>query len=693
MNYFNESQKDIRVPWQKECDRLIADKDSVILSSPTGSGKTQRYELWAINKPERPIFITSPIKSLSNQKFRELIAKGYKAGLETGDVRYMPDDGCDIICCTQEIYNKRYRNLENSTLIVDEFSYIFENEERARAYIDSLYFSNAKNILICSATFGNPTTINNYLNDLTGRDFYLFESSERLTTLQYKGYLSKEKIKDSLVIVYSKSACEKIAEEIYRNRITKMQQLLGSKYACLDPRERNKNKVLHFVNKFNICNKRLIELAGMGVVYYHSGLLPKEKLFIEELFENRLIDSVVGTDALSLGVNFPIQNVVFTGLYKNTLDGVKRISKNLFEQISGRAGRKGYFDDGFVYYCDDFSKDYTLIGPKKDLRNDFFDLVWKKQEDANISLNANIKDILRENTSVDEEVSFIVRYSTDEKDYETEKNKIKGVISYINSYDITSRYLKRMFGNLKWELGYEKALEGCSLKFRRKMDELSTRLMHLQSYFNEDIGNVYMLEFPPKKNCEIFMDILMDKPMESLIERYGGSFYELIMLKKYMDNLPSKYTANYDVTIIDDKIDSIDYTAFHPNEFKIDKVVFFTEKRQPIKKPGKKYDCPHYFEKVFIWGNEYIKLFKDDEHILVCDCSDDDKLALHYFPRDVKTEISGIVKFNTRLDVLDRVDLSTLDQDDANVDMIEGVKTYLKKQMKKSTKNKKSKKK
>ena len=34
---------------------------------------------------------------------------------------------------------------------------IFENNERARAYIDSLYYSEAKNIMICSATFGNTT--------------------------------------------------------------------------------------------------------------------------------------------------------------------------------------------------------------------------------------------------------------------------------------------------------------------------------------------------------------------------------------------------------------------------------------------------------------------------------------------------------------------------------------------------------
>ena len=183
MNY-NLCTYDNRVKWQIDCDNTIKDKNNVILSSPTGSGKTKRYEFWALNKPERPIFITSPIKALSNQRFRELQDNGYKVGLETGDIKYIPHDDCDIICCTQEIYNNKYRNYKNSTLIIDEFSYIFEDEDRARVYIDSLYYSKAKNIMLCSATFGNLEAIKEYINRVTNRDFFLYENNERLTPIE-----------------------------------------------------------------------------------------------------------------------------------------------------------------------------------------------------------------------------------------------------------------------------------------------------------------------------------------------------------------------------------------------------------------------------------------------------------------------------------------------------------------------------
>ena len=90
---------DTRIDWQIKCDKLIKDKENVILSSPTGSGKTKRYEIWALNKKERPIFITSPIKALSNQKFRQLVSEGYNVGLETGDIKYIPNTIYDTLFC------------------------------------------------------------------------------------------------------------------------------------------------------------------------------------------------------------------------------------------------------------------------------------------------------------------------------------------------------------------------------------------------------------------------------------------------------------------------------------------------------------------------------------------------------------------------------------------------------------------
>lgn len=86
-------------------------------------------------------------------------------------------------------------------------------------------------------------------------------------------------------------------------------------------------------------------LRGVGM--YFGSMLPKEKLLVEMAFRERIIDVVAGTDALSLGVNLPAETVVF-GQMAKFIDGP--LTKNEFMQMAGRAGRKGFFDTGYVSY-------------------------------------------------------------------------------------------------------------------------------------------------------------------------------------------------------------------------------------------------------------------------------------------------------------------------------------------------------
>ncbi|MBQ3352740.1 DEAD/DEAH box helicase [Candidatus Saccharibacteria bacterium] len=301
--------------WQNECLEAIRDKKEVILSSPTGSGKTRVFMEWAEEKPERPIYITAPIKALSNQRFRELKAQGLNVGLETGDIKSLPEDA-DIICCTQEIYTNKYVENENATLIVDEFHYIFENQERQRAYIDGIHGSKAKNVLLCSATLGNLSKVNQYVNKVSGRNFFTYENDQRLTSLEYGGGISFYDIRDALVVAFSARKCDYIAESLAESRREKF----DADYEAIskDPEQQYEMYLNYMERKADIDElgkeydvKYISPVLYMGVAAYYGAMLPKEKLFIEKLFEEELIDTVVGTDALALGVNFPVEKVVF----------------------------------------------------------------------------------------------------------------------------------------------------------------------------------------------------------------------------------------------------------------------------------------------------------------------------------------------------------------------------------------------
>lgn len=203
--------------WQSKTKSKIIKEDNVILSSPTGSGKTRVFMDWALKKKEKKIYITSPIIALSNQRYRELIEQGYKVGLETGDTKIVPDD-CDIICCTQEIYTNKYIREINATLIMDEFHYIFENPDRARAYIDALQGSKAKNVLLCSATLGDMQNLKSYLERVSKREFCLIDNRQRLTELSYEGQICDDELENALIVAFSNSNIDIIIDRMINER-------------------------------------------------------------------------------------------------------------------------------------------------------------------------------------------------------------------------------------------------------------------------------------------------------------------------------------------------------------------------------------------------------------------------------------------------------------------------------------------
>ena len=85
-----------------------------------------------------------------------------------------------------------------------------------------------------------------------------------------------------------------------------------------------------------------------GIGIHHAGLLPKYRILVEQLAQKGLLKVICGTDTLGVGINVPIRTVVFTQLWK--YDGTKAaiLTVRDFRQISGRAGRKGYDDKGYV---------------------------------------------------------------------------------------------------------------------------------------------------------------------------------------------------------------------------------------------------------------------------------------------------------------------------------------------------------
>lgn len=550
MSDFNDkdySKYDIKADsdfrWQKKCLESISNEDSVILSSLTGSGKTRVFLEWADLKKERPIIITSPIKALSNQRYRELVEKGYKVALETGDVKNIPED-YDYLCCTQEIYTNKYIDKENVTVIFDEFHYIFENPDRARAYVDGLHKSKAKNLLLCSATFGNIKEFEKYIEKISGRKFYVFENHERITDMHFGGDIELHNIENALVIAFSKDGIDRAVELLRTVRDKQSPEII------------EKIKILS--EEYKVSGDRVLKDLFFGIAKYHGAMLPKQKMFIEKCFEDGLIDTVVGTDALALGVNFPIENVVFAQLAKY-YEGP--ISKNLFDQLSGRAGRKGYFDKGNVYYSSQLGmmiecRDYKV--------GDLYEKnLQKKNESISIELTPRIKDILDKKVSIDDEVDYIAKYSTINVNKEEVSENIHETIDSIYS-SFKSNVLKIMSDLIYEEIGRRPNLNNLDFP-TRLYSKMYESLMTHENEYCDNIAKVYFEEYSPEINAKLFTKILCGIESDKIIEDMCYSngyvdFLSMLQFQKYINNLPVQYRKGFGkvVTMIHDIDDTID---------------------------------------------------------------------------------------------------------------------------------------
>lgn len=345
----------------------------------------------AVRLPEGGrILFTAPIKALSNERYLDLRKLGLDVGIETGD--FKKNEGASIICCTQEIYSLKYSRVPKQKLIVDEFHYIFDDPDRARAYIDGIRNTHpSTSILVMSATLGGASSVAEYLGKVTNREFHLYENTQRETELIFtpRKPARVETLQDALVFLFSQKGAVELAFMASKSR----------KRISSERRER----LQELASILEVPKIQAPLFNGVGI--YHGGMLPKEKLLVESAFRERILDVVCGTNALALGVNLPARTAVFAQLVHYHSD--RPISKNEFSQMAGRAGRKGLFDPGYVTWLKNspFERRGFSTGEV------FAELVDADPEPASISLRPAFGRLLRKEVLPEVEAEYIARFS------------------------------------------------------------------------------------------------------------------------------------------------------------------------------------------------------------------------------------------------------------------------------------------
>ncbi|MDX9730918.1 MAG: DUF3516 domain-containing protein [Bdellovibrionales bacterium] len=339
-------------PAQEEAVLALLEGDSVILNTPTGSGKSLVAEALvfiSLSLGRRSVY-TCPVKALVNEKFLNLcrLFGAESVGLMTGDGSVNRD--APILCCTAEIL-ANFAFAEGASakvddVIMDEFHY-YSDRERGMAWQAPLLEMPQARFLLMSATLGDMDFFKDEIEKLTGKPTRIVIGHDRPVPLEfeYRGdtHLHEtvlDLLKADRAPIYLVNFTQNLAAEEAQNLMSIDFLTKEQKKAILDR--------LSDVSFRSPYGKELVRYLKHGIGVHHAGLLPKYRILVEKLAQEGLLKVISGTDTLGVGVNIPIRSVLFTKLCKYDGEKTAILSSRDFHQISGRAGRRGFDAKGFV---------------------------------------------------------------------------------------------------------------------------------------------------------------------------------------------------------------------------------------------------------------------------------------------------------------------------------------------------------
>ena len=323
----------------------------VVLSTPTGSGKSLvavGLHFKALCEGRRS-FYTAPIKALVSEKFFDLCETfgPENVGMLTGDASINRE--APIICCTAEVLSNmavsQGEDLDAPYVVMDEFHY-YDDKSRGVAWQIPLIVLRRSQFLLLSATLGNTAAIEERIRERTGRAVSHVHGLERPVPLdfEYAQTPLHETIEDllarDLAPIY-------VVHFTQREAAEQAQALTSARVSDRDTRRAIGEAIADF--RFDTpYGATLRRLLSHGIGLHHAGLLPRYRRLVERLSQQGLLRVISGTDTLGVGVNIPIRTVLFTRLCKFDGEQVALLSIREFQQIAGRAGRRGFDTQGSV---------------------------------------------------------------------------------------------------------------------------------------------------------------------------------------------------------------------------------------------------------------------------------------------------------------------------------------------------------
>lgn len=206
MTNFHELVPDMAISYPFELDTFqkqavyhLEQNDSVFVAAHTSAGKTvvAEYAIALAMKHLSRCIYTSPIKALSNQKFREFKHKfgAGNVGILTGDVQINAEAPC-LIMTTEILRSMLYRGADLirdvEFVVFDEVHYV-NDQERGVVWEEVIILLPAHvNIVLLSATVPNTKEFADWVGRTKKKDVYVISTTKRPVPLEHFLYADKD---------------------------------------------------------------------------------------------------------------------------------------------------------------------------------------------------------------------------------------------------------------------------------------------------------------------------------------------------------------------------------------------------------------------------------------------------------------------------------------------------------------------
>jgi ATP-dependent RNA helicase SUPV3L1/SUV3 len=288
---------------------------------PTNSGKTYTA-LQALEEADTGYYL-APLRLLALEGYENLKEKGVHVSLITGEEEIIDEESTHI-SSTIEMMNS---SVDVEVCVIDEIQMIADRD-RGWAWANALIGAPAKTVI------------------LTG-------SSDALDAVR--------------------EICDYLEEELEVIRFERKNALEVMNYPTSIKQIEPKTAIVAFSRKEVLALKqRLNERYRVSVVY--GNLSPEVRREEARRFRDGESDILVATDAIAMGLNLPIKTILFAK--DNKFDGLRRreLMSTEVKQISGRAGRYGIEEKGYVGALDDsilYTIEKAFHAPLPDLEPPF----------------------------------------------------------------------------------------------------------------------------------------------------------------------------------------------------------------------------------------------------------------------------------------------------------------------------------